>query len=126
MTPPRGRIIGAARFVASVPLREAKDARVVDHERAIELDAALVAACVRLKAAGVTLLNQSVLLRGVNDDAATLAELSEALFAAGFQAGRRIAVTAVDLMQSTLGREGAVYRRLARFPLSGNLRDDTT
>lgn len=51
---------------------------------------------------------------------------AEALFAAGFQAGRRIAVTAVDLMQSTLGREGAVYRRLARFPLSGNLRDDTT
>lgn len=32
--------------------------------------------------AGVTLLNQSVLLAGVNDDAKTLAELSEALFAA--------------------------------------------
>ena len=51
---------------------------------------------------------------------------ADALFAAGFQAGRRIAVTAVYLMQSTLGREGAGYRRLARFPLSGNLRDDTT
>ncbi|MEJ4045789.1 EF-P beta-lysylation protein EpmB [Erwinia sp. SLM-02] len=36
-----------------------------------------------LKRAGVTLLNQSVLLRGVNDNAATLAALSNALFDAG-------------------------------------------
>lgn len=36
-----------------------------------------------VKATGVTLLNQSVLLRGVNDDADVLAGLSEALFAAG-------------------------------------------
>lgn len=35
------------------------------------------------KLQGVTLLNQSVLLRGINDDAATLAQLSERLFAAG-------------------------------------------
>lgn len=35
-----------------------------------------------LKTAGATLLNQSVLLRGVNDDAASLADLSEALFEA--------------------------------------------
>jgi L-lysine 2,3-aminomutase len=33
--------------------------------------------------AGVTLLNQSVLLRGVNDNANTLADLSNALFDAG-------------------------------------------
>ena len=41
--------------------------------------------CVRaLRALGrFTLLNQSVLLRGVNDDAEVLAELSERLFAAG-------------------------------------------
>ena len=32
-----------------------------------------------LRAAGVTLLNQSVLLRGVNDNAQTLANLSNAL-----------------------------------------------
>ncbi|MDN7128185.1 EF-P beta-lysylation protein EpmB [Pseudidiomarina sp. 1APR75-33.1] len=32
--------------------------------------------------AGITVLNQSVLLRNINDDAATLAELSERLFAA--------------------------------------------
>ncbi len=47
-----------------------------------EIDESVGAALQRLAAAGVTLLNQSVLLRGVNDDAATLAELSEALFAA--------------------------------------------
>ena len=34
----------------------------------------------RLRRAGVTLLNQSVLLRGVNDDRATLRQLSERLF----------------------------------------------
>lgn len=36
-----------------------------------------------LKKQGVTLLNQAVLLRGVNDDATTLVALSERLFAAG-------------------------------------------
>jgi L-lysine 2,3-aminomutase len=34
----------------------------------------------RLKTAGVTILNQAVLLRGVNDSAATLCDLSNALF----------------------------------------------
>ena len=37
----------------------------------------------KLKHAGVTLLNQTVLLRGINDDAAILSELSETLFATG-------------------------------------------
>jgi len=37
----------------------------------------------RLRQAGVTLLNQSVLLRDVNDNAHTLANLSNALFDAG-------------------------------------------
>ncbi len=36
-----------------------------------------------LRQAGVTLLNQSVLLRGVNDNAQTPADLSNALFDAG-------------------------------------------
>jgi KamA family protein len=36
-----------------------------------------------LDSTGVRLLNQSVLLRGVNDNAALLAELSESLFDAG-------------------------------------------
>lgn len=51
----------------------------INHPR--ELAAPLQEACVRLVGSGVTLLNQSVLLRGVNDTARTLAELSEALFA---------------------------------------------
>ncbi|TAN03968.1 MAG: EF-P beta-lysylation protein EpmB [Rhodanobacteraceae bacterium] len=48
-----------------------------------ELDASVGAACARLREAGATLLNQSVLLRGVNDDADALAGLSEHLFALG-------------------------------------------
>lgn len=41
------------------------------------------AAMALLRRSGVTLLNQSVLLRGVNDSAQTLADLSNALFDAG-------------------------------------------
>lgn len=48
-----------------------------------ELQPELVAGLARLKAAGVTLLNQAVLLKGVNDEADTLVALSEALFDAG-------------------------------------------
>ncbi|HEY7887546.1 MAG TPA: EF-P beta-lysylation protein EpmB [Steroidobacteraceae bacterium] len=48
-----------------------------------ELDAELAAACAKLRATGVTLLNQSVLLAGVNDDAQALADLSLRLFEAG-------------------------------------------
>ncbi|HCU88961.1 MAG TPA: EF-P beta-lysylation protein EpmB [Gammaproteobacteria bacterium] len=47
-----------------------------------EIDAELSTAFDRCRSAGIMLLNQSVLLRGINDDAATLRELSEALFAA--------------------------------------------
>lgn len=56
---------------------------VLHINHANEIDRAVVDACLRLKHAGVTLLNQSVLLRGVNDDVATLAALSERLFEAG-------------------------------------------
>jgi len=48
-----------------------------------EIDHHVVAAFGKLTAAGVTLLNQSVLLHDINDSAATLASLSERLFAAG-------------------------------------------
>jgi EF-P beta-lysylation protein EpmB len=48
-----------------------------------EIDADVRAACTQLRDSGVTLLNQTVLLRGVNDDAAVLAELSRSLFEAG-------------------------------------------
>lgn len=53
----------------------------INHAR--EIDEAVIAACARLKGAGVTLLNQSVLLRGINDDVESLAALSERLFEAG-------------------------------------------
>ena len=48
-----------------------------------EIDTEVHAACTRLRATGVTLLNQSVLLNGVNDDVDVLAELSRRLFDAG-------------------------------------------
>jgi EF-P beta-lysylation protein EpmB len=48
-----------------------------------ELDDAVRAALGRLRAAGVPLLNQAVLLRGINDDAEVLCALGEGLFAAG-------------------------------------------
>lgn len=57
---------------------------LVNHiNHANEIDDTFRAAMKRLRQAGVTLLNQSVLLRGVNDNAATLADLSNALFDAG-------------------------------------------
>ena len=52
-----------------------------NHPREIADDVAL--ACRRLRDAGVTVLNQSVLLAGINDDAEVLVELSERLFRAG-------------------------------------------
>ncbi len=46
-----------------------------------ELDETARAACARLADAGIPLLSQTVLLKGVNDDAATLAELMRAFVA---------------------------------------------
>lgn len=57
---------------------------LVNHiNHANEIDTAFRRAIKSLRMAGVTLLNQSVLLRGVNDNARTLADLSNALFDAG-------------------------------------------
>jgi EF-P beta-lysylation protein EpmB len=56
---------------------------VLHVNHANEIDAEVRTACGRLRAAGVTLLNQSVLLRGVNDELQTLETLSGALFDAG-------------------------------------------
>jgi EF-P beta-lysylation protein EpmB len=53
----------------------------VNHPR--EIDATTQVACLRLRDAGATLLNQSVLLAGINTDVDTLAALSEALFECG-------------------------------------------
>jgi EF-P beta-lysylation protein EpmB len=56
---------------------------VLHANHANEIDAAVTDACTRLRGSGVTLLNQSVLLRGVNDNVKDLADLSVRLFAAG-------------------------------------------
>lgn len=56
---------------------------VVHSNHPRELSPAVVAACQRLRVAGVTVLSQAVLLKGVNDDADTLVALSEQLFTAG-------------------------------------------
>lgn len=56
---------------------------VVHANHANEIDDAVVAAAQRLHAAGVTVLNQAVLLAGVNDSADALVALSERLFAGG-------------------------------------------
>ncbi|HEV8629662.1 MAG TPA: EF-P beta-lysylation protein EpmB [Thermoanaerobaculia bacterium] len=66
---------GARRPLAPVLVLHANHAR--------ELDGAVAAAVGRLRAAGVTVLNQAVLLAGVNDSLAALCDLSRALLDAG-------------------------------------------
>ncbi|MFZ6697192.1 EF-P beta-lysylation protein EpmB [Stenotrophomonas acidaminiphila] len=56
---------------------------VIHANHANEFDASVDAALARLRGAGAQLLNQAVLLRGVNDDIDVLAALSERSFAAG-------------------------------------------
>jgi EF-P beta-lysylation protein EpmB len=56
---------------------------VLHVNHAQEIDGTVVKACRDLAGTGATLLNQSVLLAGVNDTVDALAELSEALIAAG-------------------------------------------
>ena len=56
---------------------------VVHANHANEIDGGVRAALLRLRECGVTLLNQTVLLRGVNDCVRTLEDLSLALFDAG-------------------------------------------
>ena len=67
-------------WLAGLPLQRVL---VIHANHANELDATVADACARLRAAGVTLFNQSVLLRGVNDDADALVALSERLFEIG-------------------------------------------
>jgi EF-P beta-lysylation protein EpmB len=56
---------------------------VVHANHPAEISASVIAACRRLRDAGVTVLNQSVLLAGINDDSHILRELSQRLFFAG-------------------------------------------
>ena len=70
-------------FLCWVEAQKLQVVMVVHSNHPNEIDATVSEAMHRLKQAGVTLLNQSVLLRGINDSAATLIRLSEALFSAG-------------------------------------------
>ncbi|MFP4130008.1 MAG: EF-P beta-lysylation protein EpmB, partial [Halorhodospira sp.] len=67
------------RHLARAPLQAVA---VVHANHPHEVDAEVAAALGRLRRACSAVLNQAVLLRGVNDDAATLAALSERLFEA--------------------------------------------
>jgi EF-P beta-lysylation protein EpmB len=67
-------------WLAELPLQKVI---VLHANHAHEFDASVDRACAQLREAGATLLNQSVLLQGVNDSADALAQLSERLFAAG-------------------------------------------
>jgi EF-P beta-lysylation protein EpmB len=70
-------------FVAWLAALPVQKVVVLHANHASEFDATVDAACARLREAGATLLNQSVLLRGVNDDADALTALCERSFAAG-------------------------------------------
>jgi L-lysine 2,3-aminomutase len=67
-------------WLSSLPLQKVI---VLHANHANEFDHAVDAACASLRDAGATLLNQSVLLRRINDDAEALIALSERMFAAG-------------------------------------------
>ena len=64
-------------FLRAVPLRKVM---VLHCNHGQEINEEVREACWAMKSAGCTLLNQSVVLRGINDNAATLVELSERLF----------------------------------------------
>ncbi len=71
---------GLERWLSSLPWPIAV---VVHANHAREIDHAVSEGFRRMREAGAVLLNQSVLLKGVNDGVGPLAELSDALFAAG-------------------------------------------
>ncbi len=70
-------------FLAVLRATRLQPVVVIHANHPAELSPAVIAACARLRATGATLLNQSVLLAGVNDDPAVLADLSESLHSAG-------------------------------------------
>jgi EF-P beta-lysylation protein EpmB len=74
VTPELLELLAQPRFATSVVVH-------VNHPEELATDS--VAALQRLRRSGITVLNQSVLLRGVNDEVRILSTLSERLFAAG-------------------------------------------
>ncbi|HWU52001.1 MAG TPA: EF-P beta-lysylation protein EpmB, partial [Tahibacter sp.] len=71
---------GLLAWLDALPLQKVV---VLHANHANEFNPAVDAACAALRGRGCTLLNQAVLLRGINDDADTLTALSERAFAAG-------------------------------------------
>ena len=71
---------GLVQWLSSLPWPVAF---VLHANHANEFDAQVDAALARIRATGAQLLNQAVLLRGVNDELDALAALSERSFAAG-------------------------------------------
>jgi KamA family protein len=74
MTPTLVSMLAATRLQASL---------VIHANHAQELDDGVMKALAPLRHAGITLLNQAVLLAGINDDADAQVALSERLFAIG-------------------------------------------
>ena len=70
-------------FVNTLKLSPKQIIIVLHCNHANELNERVTAACQLLKNSGITLFNQSVLLKGVNDNAEVLSELSEQLFSHG-------------------------------------------
>jgi EF-P beta-lysylation protein EpmB len=71
---------GLLDWLKSIPLRTVM---VIHANHPNEINSEVQGTLVRLVENGMTLLNQSVLLRGVNNDSTILVQLSEILFAAG-------------------------------------------
>lgn len=72
-----------AELIALLTKTRLRKVMVLHCNHAQELDESVKQACEALKQAGCTLLNQSVLLAAINDDASTLASLSQRLFSFG-------------------------------------------
>lgn len=70
-------------FVNVLKQTRLKVVTVIHSNHPQELDSHVAAAVQRLTQAGITVLNQAVLLRGINDSVTTLKTLSEQLFAIG-------------------------------------------
>ncbi|MGQ0698458.1 MAG: EF-P beta-lysylation protein EpmB [Panacagrimonas sp.] len=71
---------GLLKMLAALPMDKVM---VLHANHARELDTSVASACRRLRDAGLVLLNQSVLLAGINDSVETLAALHDKLFSLG-------------------------------------------
>ena len=80
-----------------------------------ELTPRAAAACVRLLDAGLPLMNQTVLLRGVNDDADTMRRLNEGLLRMGvkpYYLHQGDAAAGTAHLRSTVARGRAILREM--------------